>query len=69
MSFVRQHVKNISMYAPEVANICSPESFRGRQVHQASWTFRLRAEFEKLVSVGWYTVFCTLTNKTHRYNA
>lgn len=61
MSFVRQHVKNISMYAPEVANICDPESFRGRQVHQAQWTFRLRAEFEKLVSNNWWMAFCTLT--------
>lgn len=61
MSFVRQRVKNISMYAPEVANICDPESFRGRQVHQASWTFRLRAEFEKLVNNGWWVAFCTLT--------
>ncbi len=61
MSFVRQHIKNISMYAPEVANICSPDSFRGRQVHQASWTFRLRAEFDKLVSQGWWVAFCTLT--------
>ena len=37
-----------------------------RAVKKASWTFRLRVEFEALVKRGWKIGFCTLTYKDSR---